>query len=361
MKIKGLRLAVLAVAICCGVNASAADYFDPLFRTVKVKGDVWILRPGDTEPILAKEDFRYPYGSKVIVDAIDPKKAKKENQKNELMIVFADKYQIKVGQDSIITTEKAITNGNAKVTVGIEKGLVSTYITLPDSKTGDATEDAKLDEKRNAFVIKTPIAEATGMVERNEIRVAKDSNGVVKSKYKIESGLINLAGSQFNILRTRRKTQFEISGDAEYTRIGVVSGEVTASINRGEDTPYQGSFKQKSVIKLLRMYTNIEKKLVVAVMIIMPNGKVERYEYIENPSDILKSLLGKSDVVDGGEISGDMTEDVGGEEVIEDTTSADLGGDIVSEETTSDSTEEESTEDFFSDDDDLFSGDDWDF
>ena len=361
MKIKGLKLVALAIATCCCANAFSADYFDPLFRTAKVTGNVWILRPGETTPILAKEDFRYPYGSKVIVDGINPKLPKEVVQKNEVMVVFANDYQIKLGMDTTITTEKkTVDSGDAKVVVGLEKGVVSTFITLPSSKTGDQVEDAKIDAKLNAFAIKTQLAEANHLVDRNEIRTVVNADGIVKSMYKIESGLINLEGPQYKIVKTRRKTIFDITGDQEFTSISVKSGEVTANINRGEDTPYLGAFKQGSVIKLWRMYTKIQKKLAVAVMLTMPDGKVERFEYIENPSASLKALLGKGDVVAAAE---DGLAEENTDEVISDTSDEGFGDSVDSstEDTTTETTED--TGSFFSDSDDSgdFFGEDWDF
>lgn len=356
MKITGLKLVVWAITMCCCANVFSADYFDPLFRAAKVKGNVYVLRPGDTEPILIKEDFRYPYGSKIIVNGIDPKLSKKIEQKNEVMLIFANDYQIRLGMDTVVTTEKSVVDGNAKVAVGIEKGVVSTFITLPKSKTGDEVEDAKIDAKLNAFVVKTPITELNRLVDRNEIRVGTDAAGLVKSRYKIESGSVNLEGQQFKIIRTRNKTVFEISGDAEFTRIGVQSGEITASINRGEDTPYQGSFKQNSQIKLWRLYTQIEKKLAVAVMITSPDGKVERFEYIENPSTILKSLQGKGEelVAVADETATDS------EDFVEETTES--TDETITEETSDTSFDtEESTEDDTFGGDDFFSDDSWDF
>lgn len=367
MKINGLKLAALALTVCCYVNAFSADYFDPLFRMAKIKGNVWVLRPGETEPILAKEDFRYPFGSKIIVEGVNPKLPKDVVQKNETMVVFANDYQIKLSMGTIITTEKINPeNGDAKVVVGIEKGLVSTYITRSDVKTGDAAEDAKIVSKINSLVFKTALAEATGLVDRNEIRVTTDADGVVKSKYKIESGSISLSGPQFKVIKTRRKTVFDIVGDAEFSRISVVSGEITANIDRGEDTPYQGSFKQDSQIKLWRMYTKVQKKLAVSVLITMPNGKVERYEYIENPSSALKALLGKDVEIDSNDAetsTEETTEESLGDEFAAGETSLgdDLGGDTSSEEVSTDLTEEETTDDFFDGEDDFFSDESWDF
>lgn len=362
MKIKIFKLVAFAIAVCCCANAFSADYFDPLFRATKVKGNVYVLRPGETEPILVKEDFRYPYGSKVIVNGLDPKMSKKIEQKNEVMLIFANDYQIRLGMDTVVTTEKAMVDGNAKVTVGIEKGTVSTFITLSTSKTGDEVEDAKIDAKLNAFAIKTSIAEATRLVDRNEIRVATDAAGLLKSKYKIESGSINLEGPQFKVINTRRKTVFDLTGDAEFTRIAVQTGEITASINRGEDTPYQGSFKQKSQIKLWRMYTQLQKKLAVAVMLTMPDGKAERFEYIENPSSSLKSLLGKGDAQEFVDETTDIADDTSTEEMTDDATIADdtFGDSDLTTEESTDTVEE--TGDFFGEGDDGdFFGDDWDF
>lgn len=367
MNTKGIKFAFFAIVACYCANVFSADYFDPLFRTAKVTGKVWILRPGETEPVRAKEDFRYPYGSKVIVDGIDPTLPKEIVQKNEVMLVFAKDYQIKLAMDTQVTTAKtaATETEDAKVTVGIEKGVVSSFITLSTTKTGDEKEDAKIEAKLNAFVLKTPLAEATRLVERNEIRVGTDANGMVKTKYKIESGSIILTAPQFNIIKTRRKTVFEISGDQEFSHITVLGGEITANIERGEDTPYQGSFKQGSIAKIWRMYTQIQKKLAVAVMMTSPDGKVERYEYIENPSEILKSLQGKTDTIGGasdGSESFDETESTDESDGdFSETSSEDNFGE--DESTTEDDSTSESTEDFFDDggSDDFFGGDDWDF
>jgi hypothetical protein len=367
MKIKGLRLAVLAVAICGCANAFCADYFDALFTTVKVTGKVWIIRPGETEPILAKENFRYPYGSKVVVDGIDKTLPKNVIQKNEVMVVFGSDYQIKLGMDTKISTKKIVSeSGDAKVNVAIENGVVSTFITVPTTKTGDETEDAKLDARLNAFVIETPIASVSSLVDRNEIRVATDAAGVVKSKYKIESGNLNLEGQQFKVLKTRRKTEFDISGDSEFTRIDVLSGYATIRITRGEDTPYQSTFKQGALIKLWRIYTQLQKKLAVACMITLPDGKAERFEYIENPSEILKSLEGKSSAAN---VSADGEETVNADENTDDNWGDEESVDMTQDTTSSDTTESNAGEsdatesdDFFSDSgDDFFSGDDWDF
>ena len=361
MKIKCLKLATLAIVACCCANAFSADYFDPLFRTAKVTGNVWVLRPGETTPVLAKEDYRYPYGSKIIVDGINPKLSKEIVQKNEVMVIFANDYQIKLGMDTTITTEKkTVDSGDAKVVVGLEKGVVSTFITLPSSKTGDPVEDAKIDAKLGAFAIKTQLAEANNLVDRNEIRTVVNADGIAKTMYKIESGLINLEGAQYKIIKTRRKSVFDITGDQEFTSINVKTGVVTASLNRGEDTPYVGSFKQGTVIKLWRMYTKIQKKLAVAVMLTMPDGKVERFEYIESPSASLKSLLGKGDAIAVAE--GGLTEE-NTDEVISDTSDEGFGDSVDSstEDTTTETTED--TGSFFSDSDDSgdFFGEDWDF
>lgn len=356
MKIKGLILAVVTIAVCFCTNAFAVDYFDPLFRVAKVTGKVWVLRPGETKPILAQDDFRYPYGSKIIVDGVDPTLPKDVEQKNEVMVVFADDYQIRLGMDTVITTEKNLDDaGNAKVYVGVEKGFVSTFLTIPSSKTGDEVEDAKIAAMLNAFVIKTTLAEVTGLVDRNEIRVATDANGQVKSRYKIESGLVTLEGQQFKILKTRRKSVFEIFGDPEFTRITVSSGEVTARVNRGDDTPYQSTFRHGSTIKIWRSYTQIQKKLVVVVLMTMPNGTVEHYQYIENPSDVLRSLLGTGEAVTGGS---EESFDEGIED--EEMDSEFLGDEEFTDESYDDMGEEDYSSDDLSDDfsdDDFFSDD----
>lgn len=363
MKIKSLKFAVLAVAISCCANAFSADYFDALFSTVKVTGKVWILRPGDKEPIPAKDEFRYPYGSKVIVEAFDKTLPEEVVQKNEVMLVFGSDYQIKLGMGTNVSTKKTVTEtGDAKVNVFIEKGVVSTFITVPppSSKMGDKVEDAKLDARLNAFVIDTPLASTSALVERNEIRVTTDADGLVKSKYKIESGFVNLDGNQFSVLKTRRQTEFNIVGDQEFTRLDIENGNATVRINRGDVSPYQNVFKQNSSIKFWKVYTKIQKKMAVAVMLTMPNGKIERFEYIENPSDILNSLEGKGKVIESTE---DV--DVAGEENTEDSWDEDFSEDATSEENAEETTEEaeSSSDDFFSDsgDDDFFSSDDWDF
>lgn len=368
MKIKSFKFAILAIAFSCCTNVFSADYFDALFRTVKVTGKVWVVRPGETEPIPAKEDVRYPYGSKIIVDGIDKTLPKEIVQKNEVMVVFGDDYQIKMGMDTKIATSKTMSDaGYAKVNVLIEKGTVSTFITVPKTKTGDETEDAKLDARLNAFVLETPLASASSLVERNEIRVTTDAAGLTKTRYKIESGTINLVGQQFSILKTRRKTEFDISGDAEFTRIDISSGYATVRINRGEDTPYQSTFKQGSLIKLWRIYTQIQKKLAIACMITLPDGKAERFEYIENPSEILKSLEGKGSVVASAGEDLTTSDDVAEDDDWDDDVSLDSTEETL-DDTTFESSEAESSEtesssdDFFSDSgDDFFSSDDWDF
>lgn len=353
MKINGLRLVVLALVVCFGATAFSADYFDPLFCTAKVKGNVYVLRPGETKPVLAKEKYRYPYGSKVIVEGINPKLSKDVVQKNEVMLIFANDYQIRLGMDTVVTTEKTTVDGNAKVTVGIEKGTVSTFITLSTSQIGDEVEDKKIKAKLNAFSIKTAIAEVSQLVERNEIRVSTDSKGLVKSKYKIESGSINLDGQQFKIVSTRRKTAFDIIGDAEYTRIMVNTGDITASLSRGEDTPYKSKFKQGTQVKLWRIYTQLQKKLAVAVMIIFPDGKSERFEYLENPSKILNSLqgrgeeLGSTDDVESDESFDDESLDNTSEDGFEDQTPITDDSSATDE---SSSSEESLNDDFFGDD-----------
>lgn len=339
MKIKGLKLAVLAIAACCCANAFSADYFDALFSTVKVTGKVWILRPGETEPVQAKENYRYPYGSKVVVDGVDKSLPKEVVQDNSVMVVFGNDYQVKLGMDTKISTTKSqAEDGNAKVNVLIEKGAVSTFITVPTTKTGDAKEDAKIDARLNAFVIETPLAAASSLVNRNEIRVGTDSAGLVKSRYKIESGNINLVGQQFSISKTRRKTEFNISGDAEFTRIDVISGYATIRLARGEDTPYQSTFKQGTLIKLWRIFTQIQKKMAVACMITLPDGKAERFEYIDNPSDILKSLEGKGATTIG---SDEVIESK--EEKVEDDGDWEDDGSVDLTDNSSDDTSSEST------------------
>jgi hypothetical protein len=101
-------------------------------------------------------------------------------------------------------------------------------------------------------------------------------------------------------------------------------------------------------------------------MITLPDGKAERFEYIENPSEILKSLEGKSSAAN---VSADGEETVNADENTDDNWGDEESVDMTQDTTSSDTTESNAGEsdatesdDFFSDSgDDFFSGDDWDF
>lgn len=342
---KKLTVAV-ALSFACGM-ALSDDIFMPLFRTIKVKGDAYVIRPNETEKIPLVSGYAYPYGSTVVLPYVDPLST---NIKSEVTISFAKDYNIKLTHGTTLVVDK-VGEEDKKIEVDVKNGSLTTLITIATTQTGNESLDKKMEFGKRAIVVKTPVAECTHLIGRNDIRVAS-TNGIYKAGFVSPNGTMEISGPQFFINKMRKNSAFEVSGDgADYTRIACKNGYGTVRFDRGTSTQ-NFLFKTDAVGKIWRSYADLSGKMAVGVIIILSDGKVTSFQYLEGGSAAVDSL---EDMSSTGGVSAT------------DTTSFETAeSDPFGETSTDDGFESETSssgDDFGSSDDDSYNFDDdsWDF
>lgn len=322
---QSIRLMFSAVLfVACG--SAFAAMFEPLFTAVRVVGDVRIVRPDGSESQM-KEDFSYPYGSRIIVP---PKPTEEELKKfrrhpelapasdPEAMVSFSGdfRFRFSAGTDVKIT-DASVGDAQAKM-LDLAKGMVSTYITAASTKTGNEAADAAVAANLAATIIRTPVGECTQLADRNKVQVTPDAAkpGSYNVMFATQGGGMEIAGPQYKINKMRSGSAVRINGNKDNTHIATEAGEFTVTFEKGADNNEPHVFRSGFFAKILRQYAEIGKRMAVSVIISRNRNLLSNYSYLEGQTNVgmgtstaaelggEHSALGAETSAEGGDATG---------------------------------------------------------
>ena len=269
------KIACAATAAFLSVGAAGAAIFEPLFKISAVAGDVRVFKPGAAESVPAIEQHAYPFGSRIVVPKQD---ARKKGPQPSASLALANDYKFQLSDGSDITVANDPANPADSKIIEIRAGKLRTIVTISTVKSG-GEDDARIEAGINAITVKTPVATATRLTERNLISVEPE-DGQTTARFSTESGMMQLSGPQFKISDMKRNSIVEIHGGKDYARITNLAGEFTGEVEKGSVFETV-KFKVRSVVKIWRTYAAIGGKMAVAVMIGSPSGAIKSYAFLE--------------------------------------------------------------------------------
>lgn len=340
-----------AAALLCGTSVSFGAMFEPLFLATKVVGDVKIEKPAGKdakgkilfkapEPLL--EDHAYPYNSRITVPLPPPPPEPPEGVDPEdwvppppppdpdLVLKFSSDFRFHFAPGTVCEVRDASsTMGDEKIEVkkfSMESGVISTLITATATKTGGEKADAQVDANLSAIEIETPVASATRLSGKNEVKVEKvpGHDDFYLCTFRTESGLMEVNGRQFRVhemkrnacveiegtdLRDMNPPGFEVPADADpndpaykptFSRISNNNGLFSVSFEKGlndDDTVREQKyvFSSRCFGKVWREFAEVGQRMAVSVMAVTypklkgrsnAGAKEDKYCYLEGQKDV---------------------------------------------------------------------------
>jgi len=275
---KALKIIFAAAAAVVFTGVAGAALFEPLFRFTEVSGDVRVFRPGAAESVPAVNLHAYPYGSRVVVPKWD---GKPKSPRPIARINMSDLHKLAITGGSDLTIMDAAAKPLDNKIVEIRSGNAQFTVNVSTVKTGDVEKDREIEDGINALVVRLPNdITVTRITDKCAISVAREGENS-NMRLLSESETMTVAGPQFNISPFKRNSEIEIQGHRDFTRITGVSGDFTCVVERGVDDEEQVKFRKNTIVKIWRSYAKIGGKMAVAVMIVMPNGKLSSYAFLE--------------------------------------------------------------------------------
>ncbi len=289
------RLMFFAVLFVVSGSAFAA-MFEPLFTAVRVVGDVRIVRPDGSEAQL-KEDFSYPYGSRIIVP---PKPTEEELKKfkrhpelapatdPEVMVSFSSDFRFRFSAGTDVKITDASVGGAEAKMLDLSSGMVSTYITAASTKTGNEASDAAVAANLAATIIRTPVGECTQLADRNKVQVIPDAAkpGFFNVMFATQGGGMEITGPQYKINKMRSGSAVRIGGNKDNTHIATEAGEFTVTFEKGADNNEMYVFRSGHFAKILRQYAEIGKRMAVSVIVSRNRDLLSNYSYLEGQTNV---------------------------------------------------------------------------
>jgi len=274
----GLKFACAAAAAVFITGVAGAALFEPLFKFTEVSGDVRVFRPGAAESVPAANLHAYPYGSRVVVPKWDGN-AKKP--KPYAIINLSNLHKIGIGGGSeLVIMDAAVKPSDNKV-VEIRNGSAQFTVSVSTVKTGITEKDQEIEDGINALVVRLPNDIAvTRLTGKAAVSVARNGENT-DMRFFSESEMMTVSGPQFVISPFRKNSEMEIQGHKDFTRITGVAGDFTCEVERGVDDTETVRFRKNTVVKIWRSYAKIGGKMAVAVMVVMPNGTLKSYAFLE--------------------------------------------------------------------------------
>ncbi|MGI5870258.1 MAG: hypothetical protein ACOX9C_12550 [Kiritimatiellia bacterium] len=245
-----------------------------------------MMKPGDAEPVPAREGQAYPYGTRVLVG----KAQKSDEVPPEAHLILSNDHQFKLGGGGDLVVKHGEGGNVEKKTLELASGKLRTFITISKVLTGGKT-DADVQAGIEALTVTTPLGVVCSkLTERNEISVANDGRHHTMI-FASGGSHMELSGPQYKVHSIRRNSAVEVFGDQDFTRLSSRGGEFMADIERGVNDIEAVSFKHRSIVKIWRAYAEIGGKMAVSVMVVAPDGSITSYAFLEGQVAVVDSAI----------------------------------------------------------------------
>jgi len=259
------RLAAIGAVVWA--TTLPAQSFDPLFRVSNIKGACQVKRPEATAFEPAENGKAYPFGTAV-----------RTTRDSQALILLSadDTVQMQALSDVTVLAPAGTDAGRV---VRLDGGKLQTFIRegLPEK----------------AVVIETPVAVCDTIVNRSDIVLGREKDGL-HLDVATSSGGVRIGGPQFSVPHLKAGTSVRIisTEDRSLTRITNTSGDYKIELDNGTETPVALGTTTHSTVRIWREHAAVGGKLVVSVFAAGPDGKGRaNFAYVVGEPSIASSGL----------------------------------------------------------------------
>ena len=279
---------VLLLAIACCVIASMAQAvpFEPVFRLMKVTGEVTVKAPGAGQFKEAEEGKAYPYGTAV-----------RTGKRAAVIVVYAANNTCQVGPLANLMVEAAsILLDAGKVEIVLEEG--------------------------NALAVTTPCASSESVGGAFTIEMKSEAELKI-AVYTCTAGELAILSDMFQVPALDANDLLSVScaQDQSFIRLKDIQGKFDVFFTDDSGTPRSEAMERNSVVKIWRRKADTSDAIVVTILLVKPDGTLgEAINYTIKPEPKVAVVAPDQPPlpVVGGDDDDDDDDDAGEKEELED-------------------------------------------